>query len=285
MKISLWLALLSLFKAKAQDVSSPDDLQAFRACVNPWLADYAGKSPSSADGICTGASDFIMEPKDCGYTFMRYSFSRLYNSFPQDIFWPRAPVPATNNSINGAFTYSPALREEMEAATRALVWFMECQQPFTVRCGAHSNAGTSVALARRVADIRGMTVVEWTSRNEANLRDEKWTGSEDIGKVIVGAGATAGRAAYLTYQGSINGALPVGQRPSVGISGLTLGGGFGFLTRFSGLLCDRLVSIKAIIPDGSNAVVNATATNEYSDLFWATCGGGGGNFAVITEFE
>ena len=70
------------------------------------------------------------------------------------------------------------------------------------------------------------------------------------------------------------------------MAGLTLGGGFGFLTRYAGLLCDRLVSLDAVLPS-TGEIVHATADihNEYHDLFWASCGGGGGNFAVVTEFE
>jgi hypothetical protein len=115
--------------------------------------------------------------------------------------------------------------------------------------------------------------------------------SNDIGSVLVGAGSTAGRAVAFTYATgekfpSSVAFLPVGQRPSIGISGLTLGGRFGFLTRFAGLLCDRLKSLTAIVPTTPKGrPQNITEDNEYSDLFWASCGGGGGNFAVLTDFE
>jgi FAD/FMN-containing dehydrogenase len=67
----------------------------------------------------------------------------------------------------------------------------------------------------------------------------------------------------------------------VGIAGLTLGGGIGVLSRKYGLTCDRLESVTAVTAD--NRVVSAT-NGSNAELFWALRGGGGGNFAIVTEF-
>lgn len=182
----------------------------------------------------------------------------------------------------------------MERATQAAVWFLQCGGPaedekFTVLCGGHSNFGGSVETGRRLLDVRFMNRVK-PYLDKGKMNDDGGA-SNDIGSVLVGAGSTAGRAVAFTYVTdekfpSSVAFLPVGQRPSVGISGLTLGGGFGFLTRFAGLTCDRLKSLTAIVPTTPEGrPQNITKDNEYSDLFWASCGGGGGNFAVITDFE
>ncbi|MBP1774342.1 MAG: FAD/FMN-dependent dehydrogenase [candidate division NC10 bacterium] len=76
-------------------------------------------------------------------------------------------------------------------------------------------------------------------------------------------------------------ATPVGINSTTGISGLTLGGGFGWLTRKYGMTVDNLVSVELVMAHGKK--VRASA-GENNDLFWAVRGGGG-NFGVVTQFE
>ena len=75
--------------------------------------------------------------------------------------------------------------------------------------------------------------------------------------------------------------IPGGSCPTVGVAGLTLGGGLGSDARRSGLACDALVSASVVVPSGD--VITASA-EDHADLFWALRGGGGGNFGVVTSF-
>jgi hypothetical protein len=97
--------------------------------------------------------------------------------------------------------------------------------------------------------------------------------------------ATVGAGALLidVYNevGSRDLLLPGGSCPTVGIAGLTLGGGIGVFGRKYGLTCDNLRSLDLVTADAS--VVSANE-GSHADLWWASRGGGGGNFAIATSF-
>ncbi len=76
-------------------------------------------------------------------------------------------------------------------------------------------------------------------------------------------------------------AVPVGINSTTGVSGLTLGGGFGWTSRVFGLAIDNLLSVDIVTADG---VLRRADASQNSDLFWAVRGGGG-NFGVVTSFE
>jgi FAD/FMN-containing dehydrogenase len=100
------------------------------------------------------------------------------------------------------------------------------------------------------------------------------------GSATIGAGARLGPVyAALHADGRT---LPAGCGPSVGIAGLTLGGGIGLLGREHGLTCDRLVGARVVLADGS--VVDCDHDHE-PDLFWALRGAGGGQFGVVTSLR
>ncbi len=75
--------------------------------------------------------------------------------------------------------------------------------------------------------------------------------------------------------------IAAGSCATVGIAGLTLGGGQGVVGRMHGLTCDQLTQVQLVTADGS---LHTASRDHDSDLFWACQGGGGGNFGIATSF-
>ena len=96
--------------------------------------------------------------------------------------------------------------------------------------------------------------------------------------VTIEPGALNGPTAYELSKKGL--AFPTGTCANVGICGLLLGGGLGFLGRKYGLTCDNLLEFNIIIANGKEIIVNE---KNNSDLFWACKGAGGGNFGIITS--
>jgi FAD/FMN-containing dehydrogenase len=97
--------------------------------------------------------------------------------------------------------------------------------------------------------------------------------------------ATVGAGAQLVDVYSQLGAsgvlLPGGSCPTVGIAGLALGGGIGVFGRAYGMTCDNIASLNIVTADGS---LHQCSPSAHSDLYWASRGGGGGNFGIVTSF-
>ncbi|MEI5527826.1 FAD-binding oxidoreductase [Streptomyces brasiliscabiei] len=133
----------------------------------------------------------------------------------------------------------------------------------SIRNGGHSYAGWSSGNGRLVIDVSKLNKVR-ASANEAVVG----AGSKliDVYRALAAKGVT----------------IPAGSCPTVGVSGLTLGGGHGVTSRAYGLTCDSLTQATLITADGKQLTANAT-TNK--DLFWALRGAGNGNFGVVTELR
>ncbi len=133
-----------------------------------------------------------------------------------------------------------------------------------VRSGGHSTAGHSVTEGGIVLDLANMRALDI-----------------DVGARTAWAqtGLTAGE--YTTAVGAHGLATGFGDTGSVGIGGITLGGGIGFLVRKHGLTIDDLLAVEVVTADGE--LLRADA-ERHPDLFWAMRGGGG-NFGVATRFK
>jgi FAD/FMN-containing dehydrogenase len=133
-----------------------------------------------------------------------------------------------------------------------------------VRGGGHSLAGHSVSDGGIVLDLSGMKGI--------HIDPEQRTAWAQ-------AGLTAGE---LTKAAGAHGlAVGFGDSGSVGIGGITLGGGVGFLARKHGLTIDSVLAAEIVTADGRVLHVDA---DDHPDLFWAIRGGGG-NFGVVTRFN
>ena len=133
-----------------------------------------------------------------------------------------------------------------------------------VRGGGHNIAGNAVCDDGVVIDLSQMKA----ARVDADAR-----------RVTIEGGATLADLDAATQAHGL--ATPVGINSTTGVAGLTLGGGFGWLSRKYGMTIDNLESAEVVTAAGQ--VVRASAT-EHPDLFWALRGGSG-NFGVVTRFE
>jgi len=133
-----------------------------------------------------------------------------------------------------------------------------------IRGGGHNIAGNATCDDGLVIDLSGMRQVSM----DAGAR---------MARVEPGCALADVDAA--TQAHSL--ALPIGINSTTGIAGLTLGGGFGWLSRSFGLASDNLVAVDIVTADGKLRHVNES---QDEDLFWAIRGGGG-NFGVVTSFE
>ncbi|BCB84133.1 FAD-binding oxidoreductase [Phytohabitans suffuscus] len=135
----------------------------------------------------------------------------------------------------------------------------------SVRSGGHNGAGFGTNTGGMVIDLGPIDAVEVVDAER--------------GLVRLGAGARWREAAATLAAHGL--ALSSGDTASVGVGGLMLGGGIGWLVRRHGLALDALVAAEVVTADGE--IVRAGA-DEQPELFWAIRGGGG-NFGVVTTFE
>jgi FAD/FMN-containing dehydrogenase len=147
---------------------------------------------------------------------------------------------------------------------RAVEFARDQDLPLAIRSGGHSFAGFGTVDGGVVLDLSRMQGVSIDPR-----RGTAWVQPGANTNILAPQAARYGLS------------LPTGDVGSVGIGGLTLGGGIGFMVRKHGLTIDHLLSIEMVTAEGR--LITASA-DENADLFWAVRGGGG-NFGVVTAFE
>jgi FAD/FMN-containing dehydrogenase len=133
-----------------------------------------------------------------------------------------------------------------------------------VRCGGHSGAGHSATDGGIVIDLREMKAIDVDAAGRT---------------VWAGGGSTAVEVTNAVWEHGL--VIGFGDTGSVGIGGLTTGGGIGYLIRRDGMTIDSLLAAEIVTVDGQLLHVDA---QTHPDLFWAIRGGGG-NFGVVTRFQ
>jgi len=194
---------------------------------------------------------------------------RLGSSLTGSLVLPSSPLYATDrllynskfaNVHPGAIAYCLSA----EDVSRCVDFVASHAINVAARSGGHSYGGYS-SCDGLVIDVSRLDSIKVDT--EANVAN-------------VGAGARM--IDVYNAIGSRDRLLPGGSCPTVGVAGLTLGGGVGVFGRKYGLTCDNLRSAKLVTADGDHLSIDA---HSHPDLLWACRGGGGGNFGIVTSFE
>ena len=181
---------------------------------------------------------------------------------PGDHNYPKAALP---NNLRYACIMPRGIARcrTPEDVAAAISWCRDYDMPFAVRAGGHSYAGysTTYGLLLDVSPIRQISFDKRT------------------GLVTIGGGARNADIYAALRANKV--AITHGRCPTVGAAAFLLGGGIGFNMRRNGLACDHMVGTALVTADGQLRLADAK-TNP--SLFWASRGGGGGNFGVSTSF-
>jgi FAD/FMN-containing dehydrogenase len=196
----------------------------------------------TADKLRSKLSGQISLPGDASYESARTVWNAMIDRHPAVI------VHCANaNDVSQAIGFARSKRLQV-----------------SVRGAGHNIAGNAVCDAGVMIDLSPMKTVRVNS---------------SASNAYVGPGATLGDFDSAAQTHGL--ATPVGINSTTGISGLTLGGGFGWLTRKYGMTVDNLVAAELVTADGDKLRLSDI---ENADLFWAIRGGGG-NFGVVTQYE
>ena len=171
-----------------------------------------------------------------------------------------AAAPVFNAAYDATLPRAVVKCTSASDVVAALAFARANNLPLTARSGGHGYTGNSTTTGM-VIDVGAMNAITLGS-----------------GTAIIGAGA---KLVDVYDQLSAQGVcIPAGSCPTIGIAGITQGGGIGVVDRAYGLTCDNLVSAQVVLADGSVVTCDATT---HADLFWALRGGGGGNFGIVTS--
>src|SRR6059036_1714343 len=201
-----------------------------------------GSIPTSIPQLSTSLTGRVITPDDPGYDDARRVFSGEFDRRPAAI----------------------ALVADDADVGRVVGFARETGMELAVRSGAHSGAGHCTTDGGIVLDLRDMKALD--------IDVEGRTAWAQAGLTAVEYSAAAGAHGLATGFGDTG---------SVGIGGITLGGGVGYLVRKCGMTIDDLLAADVVTADGQLFRVDA---ETHPDLFWAIRGGGG-NFGVVTRFQ
>jgi FAD/FMN-containing dehydrogenase len=187
----------------------------------------------------------IVRPNDPGYANASLGWDELFVHYPLVIVYAQN----TQDVVN------------------ALTWARQHDVALRVRSGGHSLEGWS--------NVDNGIVIDVSELKSAHI---------DTASRIATVGAGLSQLEAVTALAKQDLAVTTGTEGTVGLSGATLGGGFGFLTRYLGMACDSLMAAEIVVASGADCakVIRADVKNN-SDLLWALRGAGNGNFGIVTS--
>ncbi len=239
------LGLLPEVLAACQDGASSTAVASSTSTQPAQSSPTKQSTPTNADWATLAKSlqGTLVRPNDAQYTTARQLFDPRYDSvLPAAVAYCAAPTDVQT----------------------CLAFVRKFGLPFAPRSGGHNYNGYSTSTGLVIDVTRMHTVTVNTSTNTTTI----------------GAG-TRLIDVYnnLAQYGLV---LPAGSCPTVGVAGLTLGGGVGVVGRKFGLTCDNLQSAQVVTADGR--ILTCDAQHD-PDLFWSLRGGGGGNMGIVTSFN
>ena len=155
--------------------------------------------------------------------------------------------------------------QETKDIQNALKWACDNGVPIRFRSGRH-------ALDKSLSEVKDGIVIDVSEMKRIRINKEREIAIVETGNNVGPLVKALAREGYMA---------PFGDSPTVGIGGITMGGGIGLLQRSIGLISDNLVGLQMV--DANGRVIQADKRRN-NDLLWASRGGGGGNFGVNTEY-
>ncbi|MFE2263285.1 FAD-binding oxidoreductase [Streptomyces griseosporeus] len=222
--------------------NSGTSTKATAASTQPPLKTTAASAPATWTALARDLDGTLVRPGDADWRSARQLYNTRFDTLKP------AAVAYVRHADDIRTTLAYARAHHLNVA---------------IRNGGHSYAGWSSGDNRLIIDVSRLSTIRASGTT-----------------AVVGAGAKlidVYRA--LAAKGTT---IPAGSCPTVGVSGLTLGGGHGVVSRAYGLTCDSLTAATLVTADGKQLTADA---RNHQDLFWALRGAGNGNFGVVTELH
>ena len=239
------LSRRELLRATAAAGAGAVVLPGIMAGGTPGIAANGSGSSASAESPPAKLTGRIVRPEDPEYASASLGWDELFVRYPLVI----------------------VFAQETQDVVNALTWARQNDVVLRVRSGRHSLEGWS--------NVDNGIVIDVSELKSAQI---------DAATLTATVGAGLNQLEAVTTLGKQDLAVTTGTEGSVGLSGATLGGGLGFLTRYLGMACDNLIGAEIVVASGADgAKAIEVDLRNHSDLLWALRGAGNGNFGIVTS--